>query len=132
MRSIDQSMVAFALGVLMNAGSLVAQTSPCLTNPDTAAMHVQNVTQTVTHGDSARLAQQGIPYKPAGGVALVTYSLVCRSIVNAYNALSTPDSTDIARAYVMSVGPSVYAMAGEKSQSVYDFFDSAYHWLAGL
>src|SRR5881397_2466591 len=51
------------LHVMVVEGS-VAQASACLTNRDTASLHVQAVTRIVTTGDSARLVQQGIPYRP--------------------------------------------------------------------
>jgi hypothetical protein len=110
----------------------VAQASACLTNSDTASKHIQNVTRIVSAGDSARLAQEGIPYRPAAGVSLVTDSLICRSIVSAYNALDSTPSTNIARAYVMKVGTTAYAMSDATPGSVYIFWDTAYRWLAGL
>ena len=119
--------------VAMGIGGRAEGQSPCLTNGDTSATNILNVTQTVTQGDSAHLAQLGLPYKPAGGVALVTDSLTCRAIINAYNGQSAPDSTtDVIQAYVMSVGTSTYAMVGDKSPKVMVFFDSTYHLLASL
>jgi len=109
-----------------------AQGSPCLSNPDTAATHAATVTRFVTLGDSSRLVQQGIPYRPAEGVAVVTDTVICRAIVTAYNGLSSPDAADISRAYVLTVGTTAYAMVGEKTPSVYAFFDTSYHWLAGF
>ena len=110
----------------------VAQASACLTNRDTASKHIQELTRIVTVGDSARLAQQGIPYRPAEGVSLVTDSRVCRSIVSAYNALDSTASTNITRAYVLKVGTTAYAMSGATRGSVYIFWDTAYHWIAGV
>ena len=123
-------LYVLALEAIPKAG--VAQTSACLINADTASVHVQGVTRIVTSGDSARLVQQGIPYRPAGGVSLVTDTLVCRSIVNAYNALDSNPSTNISRAYVMQVGTTAYAMCDGTPGPVYIFWDTSYHWLAGL
>lgn len=120
---------ALVMGI---AGRAKAQGSPCLANPDTAAAYTQAVTRIVTLGDSSRLVQQGIPFNPQSGVGIVTDSLTCRAIINAYNGLSAPDSTDIGHAYVMTVGTTAYAMVGEKAPGVVIFFDSSYHWLAGF
>lgn len=109
-----------------------AQSSPCMGNPDTAASHIAGVLQTVTSGDSTRLALQGLPYRPPQGVVLVTDSVVCRSIVDAYNALDSVPSTNISRAYVMKVGTTAYAMVGDTPGVVYCFFDMAYRLLAGV
>jgi hypothetical protein len=104
-----------------------------MTNADTATRHIGIVTR-IVGDDSVRLAQQGLPYRPAQGVSLVTDSLTCRATVNAYNALlpSTSDSRAITRAYVMRVGTSVYAMVGEKTRNGYVFFDTTYRRLAGM
>jgi len=119
------------LHVMVVEGS-VAQASACLTNRDTASLHVQAVTRIVTTGDSARLVQQGIPYRPPAGVSLVTDSLICRATVNAYNALDSNASTNISRAYVMKVGTTAYALCDGTPGPVYIFWDTAYHWIAGL
>ncbi len=106
-----------------------AQGSPCLANSDTASIHVAAVTRTVTFGDSARLTSQGIPYRPSGGVTLVTDSLSCRSAVNAYNSLDST-TANISSAYVMKVGTSVYALA--LPQGLYYYLDSSYRLLAAM
>jgi hypothetical protein len=124
-------LAALALHVMV-AEAGVAQASACLTNADTVSMHVKNVTRIVTAGDSALLVQQGIPYRPAGGVSLVTDTLTCRSIVNAYNALDSTPSTNISRAYVLRVGTTAYAMAEGAPPFVYYFWDTAYQCLAAL
>jgi hypothetical protein len=108
---------------------VAGQVSPCLTNADTASWHVAAVSRTITSGDSARLVQQGLPYRPHQGVVLVTDSLICQSAINAYNALDSTSSTNISRAYVMRVGTTVYALA---EPGVYYFLDSAYHFLASI
>src|SRR2546428_335453 len=55
------------LHVMVVEGS-VAQASACLTNRDTASLHVQALTPIVTTGAAARLVQHAIPYRlPAGG-----------------------------------------------------------------
>jgi len=59
-------LLVLVLHVMVVEGS-VAQASACLTNRDTASLHVQAVTRIVTTGDAARLVQQGIPYSPARG-----------------------------------------------------------------
>ncbi len=123
--------LTLALQAMITQAS-VTQTSACLTNADTASKHVQAVTRIVTSGDSSRLVQQGIPYRPSEGVSLVTDSLTCRVIVNAYNALDSNPSTNISRAYVMKVGTTAYAMCDGTPGPVYIFWDTAYHWLAGL
>lgn len=109
-----------------------AQSSPCLANPDTAAWHIASVTQTVTSGDSTRLAQQGLPYRPPEGVVLVTDSVICRSIIDAYNALDSIPSTNVSRAYVLKIGTTAYAMTADTEASVYVFFDASYRWIAGV
>ncbi|MDP3910369.1 MAG: hypothetical protein Q8Q14_08245 [Gemmatimonadales bacterium] len=109
-----------------------AQTSPCLANPDTAAIHVAFVTRQVTVGDSARLAQQGLPYQPPAGVALVSDTTICRAVIDAYNGLDSVPATNVARAYVMTVGTTAYAMVGDTSGVVYIVFDTAYNVLGGI
>jgi hypothetical protein len=84
-------------------------------------------------GDSARLAAQGVPYRPAGGVSMVTDSLTCGSVIDAYNA-QVPDPADprrLSRAYVLRAG-TTYALAVGQPGSAYIFFDAEYHWLAGF
>jgi len=132
---MDHRWLVFAAITLsgMRPAGAAAQSSSCQTNADTAGRHIAFVTRNVTEGDSAHLAAQGIPYRPPDGVSLVTDTLTCRSIVDAYNA-QLPNPTDprrISRAYVMRVGTSAYAMVGEKGL-VYVFFDTAYHWLAAF
>jgi hypothetical protein len=90
-------------------------------------MHVAAVTRTVTYGDSARLTNQGIPYRPSGGVTLVTDSLSCQSAVNSYNALDST-TANILSAYVMKVGTNVYALA--LPQGLYYYLDSSFRVLA--
>jgi len=109
---------------------LVQQAGPCLTNADTAAGIIQRVATDLS-GDSTTLAQQGLPYRPTS-LALVTDSIVCRAIVNAYNALDTNTATRIDRAYVIQAGTNVYAMVGAKNRSVHVYWDAAYHWLAAF
>lgn len=109
-----------------------AQASPCLANPDTAAIHVAFVTRQVTLGDSARLAQQGLPYRPSAGVALVSDTTICRAVIDAYNALDSVTATNVGRAYVMTVGTTAYAMRGDTSGTVYIVLDTAYHVLGGV
>ena len=119
--------------LLAASRSGAAQTSACLTNADTASRHLAFVTQQVTIGDSTRLVQQGIPYRPAAGVALVSDSTICQAVINAYNALDSVTATNVGRAYVMTVGTSAYAMVGDASGSgVYFFFDPTYHVLAAV
>ena len=122
------------LGLLLTARQgAAAQSSPCLTNPDTAAKNIAFVTQQVTIGDSTRLVQQGIPYRPAAGVALVSDSTICQAVINGYNALDSVTATNVERAYVMSVGTTAYAMVGDASGSaIYFFFDLTYHVLAAV
>lgn len=113
-------------------GRVTAQQSPCLTNADTASKHVQAVTRIVTTGDSSRLVQLGIPYHPPAGVSLVTDSLTCRAMVNAYNALDSSTSRNITSAYVMRVGTTVYAMSVGTLRPAYIFWDTDHRWLVGL
>ncbi len=113
---------------------VLAQASPCLTNADTAALYAQSVTRDITVGDSTRLVNQGLPYRPAAGVSLVADSLICQSVVDAYNALDTMPASParISRAYVMRVGSTAYAMVGESNRSLFFYFDTSYHWLASF
>jgi hypothetical protein len=85
----------------------------------------------LTGSDSARLVQQGLPYKPTGGISLVTDSATCAAVVNAYNSTSSDSTTMIKRAYVLRVGTANYAAVGEHKPGVYVYFDNSYHWLAG-
>ncbi|MDH3290397.1 MAG: hypothetical protein OEO20_00885 [Gemmatimonadota bacterium] len=113
----------------------MAQTSACLTDPDTAALHAESVTQTVTVVDPTRLAGQGLPYRPVEGVSLVTNGRICRRVVDAYNALfpEGEENRFISRAYVLKVGKSAYAMVPEGRVDVYMYFDSKkYKFLAGM
>lgn len=109
-----------------------AQTSPCLANSDTAAVHVAFVTRQVTLGDSAGLAQQGLPYRPPAGVALVSDTTICRAVIDAYNGLDSVTATNVGRAYVMTVGTTAYAMMGDRSGMAYIVFDTAYQILGGI
>ncbi len=109
-----------------------AQTSSCLANPDTAAMHVALVTRGVTIGDSTRLAQLGLPYRPPAGVALVTDTTICSALIDAYNALDSVTAMNVGRAYVMRVGTTAYVMMGDRSGVPYIIFDTAYHVLGGM
>jgi len=111
--------------------ALSAQRSPCLTNADTAATHITQVTMDLTSGDSARLARQGLPYRPTS-ISLVTDSATCAAVVHAYNSTSPDSTTMVARAYVLRVGTRNYVAIGENKPSVYVYFDKKYHWLAGL
>jgi hypothetical protein len=95
-------------------------------------MYVKIVTQELGYGDSTLLAREGLPYKPVQGVSLVTDTVVCRAIINAYNSLDTDTSTQVERAYVLKAGTTVYAMVGEKARSVRVYFDTRYHWVAAL
>jgi len=109
------------------------QVPACQTNADTASRYVRVVTQDL-RGDSTRLTRQGLPYKPAQGVSLVTDTTVCRAIVNAYNALDTLPThpAQVQHAYVFTAGNTVYVMVGEKARSVRVYFDTSYRWLAAL
>lgn len=109
---------------------LSAQGPPCLTNADTAATHIRQVTMAVTGGDSARLVRQGLPYRPSGGICLVTDSATCAAVLNAYNSTWSDSTRTVAHAYVLRVGTSNYVAVGENRPSVYVYFDNAYHWLA--
>lgn len=126
--------LTLTMGFQLVAGYQLAegQTSRCLANPDTAAIHVAFVTRQVTIGDSARLAQQGLPYRPAAGVALVSDTTICRAVIDAYNALDSVTATNVGRAYVMAVGTTAYAMVGDTSGVVYIVFDTAYHVLGSI
>lgn len=131
-RVIERRLGCLTLLLLLVAGvrNGVTQTSACLANADTAATHVGAVTRIVEY-DSTLLAQQGLPYRPPGGVALVTDSLTCRHVVDAYNALdSLATQRHITRAYVMRVGTTAYAMTTDGS--VVYFVDTSYHWLAAM
>ncbi|SRR6266513_2229740 len=134
MRWDKLTVIAVGLASAARPTNVAAQGSPCLTSADTAAIYIQSVTLDVTAGDSTRLVSLGLPYRPAGGVSLVTDAVLCQAIVDAYNALDTLPThpARISRAYVMRVGSSAYAMVGEKKRSVYVYFDTAYHWLAAL
>lgn len=125
------ALTSLALGAVASH-PLSAQRSPCLTNADSAAQYIRGVTMAVTAGDSARLAKQGLPYRPAGGVFLVADSATCEAVVKAYNSTSADSTTMVRRAYVLRVGRSNFAAVGDGKPDVYVFFDSAYHWLAGL
>ena len=122
-------LVALALSALVNLG-LSAQGSPCLTNADTAAAHISQVTMALTGGDSARLVGQGLPYRPRN-VSLVTDSATCTLVVKALNSTSSDSATMIKRAYVFKVGKRNFAAVGENTR-VYVFFDDGLHWLVGL
>jgi hypothetical protein len=124
---------SLAFGVLIAAaGPGASQGLPCLTNADTAARHIEEVTAIVAE-DSIRLVQQGLPYRPAAGVALVTDSITCRSLVDAHNAgLAPTDPGRISAAYVMRVGTSIYAMVGDALPDIYYFRDAAYQILAAM
>ena len=127
------SWVAVVLGLHQFAmGKGAAQTSPCSVNPDSGAMHVAFLTRQVTLGDSARLAQQGLPYRPPAGVAIVSDTTICRAVTTSYNALDSITATNVGQAYVMKVGTTPYAMVGDKSGNVYFVFDTAYHVLGGV
>jgi hypothetical protein len=110
-----------------------AQGSACLTNADTAAVHVALVTEVVTLGDSARTVSQGLPYRPPEGVTLVTDPTLCATMVGAYNSGYAPadSSKRLGRAYVLRVGTAVFAVVGD-GRSVYSFFDASGRWLAAI
>ena len=124
--------LTLGLHVVAVSREAAAQASPCLTNPDTAAVHVAFVTRQVTVGDSALLAQQGLPYRPAAGVAVVSDTVICRSVINAYNALDSVPATNVIRAYVLTVGTTAYAMRGDQSGVVYIILNTAYQVLGGI
>jgi hypothetical protein len=85
-------------------------------------------------GDSTKLTRQGLPYKPAQGVSLVTDTTICRAIVNAYNALDTLPThpAQVQHAYVLKAGSTVYVMVADKARAVRVYFDTSYRWLAAL
>lgn len=108
------------------------QGSPCLTNADTAFLHSRFISQILNEGDSVRLAAQGLPYHPADGIMLVSDTTTCQQVVDAYNATVPADSSHrVSGAYVFRVGSSAFA-AVESQGSLYVFFDTNYHWLAGI
>ena len=129
MRKIQLILGSFALSAVLNP-ALSAQGSPCLTNADTAATHISQVTLTLTGGDSARIVHLGLPYRPRS-VSLVTDSATCASVVKVLNSTSSDSATSIKRAYVFKVGRRNFAAVGENTR-VYVFFDDGFHWLVGL
>lgn len=124
-------LVTLFLGLFPGQGW--GQASPCLTNADTAAVHVALVTEVVTLGDSARTVSRGLPYRPPEGVSLVTDPTLCATMVGAYNSAYAPadSSKHLPRAYVLRVGTAAYAVVGG-GRSVYAFFDASGRWLAAI
>jgi hypothetical protein len=133
---IGTGLVLAVAAVLLVSGKATPQATACLTNADTAAMHVRAVSQIVSFTDSSTLVNQGLPYQPSEGVTLVTSSQVCSKVVAAYNSpVPAGDSRRITAAYVMKVGRSAYAAVGSKttpnSRVVY-FYNTKYQWLAAM
>jgi hypothetical protein len=131
------AVACFSIVAAPRSANLSAQTSACLTNADTAATHIEVVTRIVTTTDSSTLVGQGIPYRPAAGVSLVSEAQTCQAVLNAYNALYAPaDSAHhLGRAYVLGVGTMVYVLAatsGSFDDVTYVFFDSSLRWLVGM
>jgi hypothetical protein len=101
-------------------------TSRCLTNADTAAVHIRAVTQTVTRGDSASLVALGLPFRPPEGVSLVRDPQVCDRMIDAYNGLVPNDEHPgrISSAYILKIADSAYALALNPHGSVHAFLDA--------
>jgi hypothetical protein len=96
-------------------------------------MHIQMVNQIVTWTDSATLVNQGLWYKPTGGVSLVTDSRTCAKAVTAINStMPVGDPRRITKAYVLKIGSKGYAAVGEHATSPYHMFDTKFKWLAGM
>ena len=126
---------ALVVVVVMQPGKSQAsqQSSACLSNPDTAAIHIAEVKQIVTVTDSTILVNQGLPYQPAEGVTLITNSQVCSKIVAAMNStLPAGDPRRVSAAYVMKVGRNAYAAVGSNASGVVYFYDTKYKWLAAM
>lgn len=112
-----------------------ATRSPCLTHPDTSAIHVGMITRTVTF-DSARVVALNLPYRP-DSISLVTDSTVCQFFVDRWNSefAGPSDPRYIDRAYVFRIGTNVYAVVGEKQNQLaagYVYYDEYGNCLAGL
>jgi hypothetical protein len=130
MRPLGSLLFAVLFYHVASPAQVAGQASACVTNPDTAATHVETVTRIVEY-DSSLLVSQGLPYRPPEGVVVVTDSLICRRVVDAYNALdSLATQRHITRAYVMRVGTTAYAMTFDGA--VMYFVDTSYHWLAAM
>jgi hypothetical protein len=102
-------------------------TSRCLTDADTAAVHIRAVTQTVTRGDSASLVALGLPFRPREGVSLVSDPQVCDRVIDAYNSLFPNEEHPgrISSAYILKIGDSAYALALNQHGNVHAFLDAS-------
>jgi hypothetical protein len=115
---------AFALLLSMTErGESSVDGTPCLVEADSVEAYQLVIEFQVMKGDSSRLAQYGLPYKPAEGVTLVTDSTVCAQAVAGYNAYLTPSDSigHIGAAYVFRVGSSHFVVA---KRGLMVFFDS--------
>ncbi len=137
MRSL-MAGIGLTLGLVSPWPGGAVQGPTCYTDTDTTAQYVTFVTGIVTWGDSASLVGQGIPFKPAQGVTAVTDTSVCRSALNAYNALYPPadSAKHVGRVSVMHVGTSALAIIGIRGPAsprpVVIFMDSTFQHLASM
>jgi hypothetical protein len=123
-----------AVGLASAVGGDVQTTSECLTNADSAARHQAAITHVVS-SDSAQLVEAGAPYKPIGGVILVTSDSVCALAVRAFNATASDSAYFVSQAYVFQLGTAATAYAvngGSVAPGVYEFYSSSWVRLFGV
>ena len=114
---------------LSGTSNAVAQTSKCLTNADTVAIHIAAIKNTLKYTDSTQAVQSGIPFNPAN-VTLVSTSSKCNSAITSYNnKFPANDPGRISRAYLFRVGTTAYAMVPTTTplpNSTYYFMNNSY------
>lgn len=133
------SLIAAVITALLLGPSdrLVAQSTSCLGADAEGVEHHAFVTGIVNEGDSSRLAAQGMPFRPAGGVTFVADTVVCNQAIAALSSgLPAGDPRRSVPAYVMAVGSTTYAVVRPRTSpdtgSVYTFFDSSFARLADI
>lgn len=103
------------MGALMLAGAAVgaqAQSSPCLTQPDSASKFARLTSGIFRFADSTTAVTAGHPWARSANIQLVTDSTTCAAAVAAYNQLGASGTPlEATAAYVFAIGSTGYALA---------------------
>jgi hypothetical protein len=110
-RSTRRACAILAILVVLGAGPLVAQTSYCRTNADTAGSFVTRLQSYWGAVDTTYVKTQPEPWAYPADISLVTSSSTCGSGVNAYNRYrGLSGSAALTSAYVVALGTNGYVV----------------------
>ena len=125
-------MLLLALGVGVSSPRIVANgvvreaesSGPCVTASDSTKGHLRAIEYFVTATDSTKLAAVGLPYRPLGGVTLVSDSTVCAQAVAAYNSSLLPQDSlgEVTRGVLLRLGTSTYSFSPQQGTRITNLF----------